>query len=110
MFEKITKILDVTDEVTSGEGVLTNTGSEKGQVLGTGARFYLNCTGITGTSMAVDIVATVGGVDYIIGSFTDVASISSEMIELTNVPVMLKVVYTETAVTDWDCVVYCSRF
>ena len=119
MFQENTQeLLNVTAETASGEGLLKSTGSKgpnKSAAVDkftgtTSCRFTLNTTAFTGTSMAVDIVTEINGVDVIIASFTDVAAIVQETILVEMCPVNVKVVYTATAVTDWDCTVHSIRF
>lgn len=74
-----------------------------------GCRFTVNCTGFTGTSMAVDIVAVIGGVDVVIASFTNVTGVSQETITVADCPSEVKIVGTATAVTDFDATFTSNR-
>ena len=61
------------------------------------ARFYLSVTASdTPTTLDVDIVATVGSVDFVVGSFTQVGAVAtaSESIIIVNCPKDVKAVYT----------------
>jgi hypothetical protein len=116
--ENIKLLLNVVAEDASGEGPLVSTGSKgpnksrSGDTFTTSpyCRFTINCTAHTGTSMAIDIVAEVGGVDVLVGSFTPLTDVGSETILIESCPVNVKVVYTETSMTDWDCSVFSVRF
>jgi hypothetical protein len=104
-----TVILDVTNITGSGEGSLVNTGNEKRNVADGKCRFSLSVTGFAGTSMAVDIVATINGIDQVLGSFASVTGTVVETITLDTVPAIVKVEYTATAVTDFDATVTATR-
>ena len=61
------------------------------------ARFYLSVTASdTPTTLDVDIVASVGGVDFVVGSFTQVGAVgtASESIVIVNCPKDVKADYT----------------
>lgn len=116
-----TVLLDILNIVASGEGALISTSITKkskdlssdiptGEVAEGKARVVINCTGFAGTSMAVDIVAIIDGVDVIIDSFTDLTAIGQETLIIECCPTNLKVVYTATTITDFDAKVFCVRF
>lgn len=75
---------------SSGEGALVDTLSG-GQLTGD-TRFYLSVSAVTGTdpTLDVDITATVGGVDYVLGSFTQATGETTESIEVSSCPVEVK--------------------
>ena len=122
MKQTTTELLNVTGVATSGEGALINTSDielrgdaqteiRTGEVSESKARVMLDCTVLTGTNMAVDIVAVIGGIDTVIASFANVTSaLSNETLVIDCCPVELKVVYTETAITAFDAKVFCVRF
>lgn len=72
-------------------------------------RFAIDVTGFTGTNMVVTIVDLIGGVEFIIGTFTTITGVTSEVIEVANCPSSVKVKGVATAVTDFDAVVTSSR-
>jgi hypothetical protein len=114
----IKELLNVVAEDASGEGPVVSTGSKGPDktrsvdtyVGTTSCRFILNCTAHTGTDMLVQIMAEVNGVDVLIASFTSVTAIVQESIVVELCPVNVKVVYTENAMTDFDCTVHSVRF
>jgi len=72
-------------------------------------RFALNVTGFTGTSMLVEIRAEIAGIDTILGAFTSVTGVVSEVIEVADCPSKVKVIGTAVAVTDFDATVTSNR-
>jgi hypothetical protein len=104
-----TNVLTLVDETASGEGAKVDTIGSREHVEGS-ARFFLNVTGFTGTSADFDVVTTLDGVDFVLGSFTQVTGVTSEVILVNSCPSGVKIEYTCTAVTDLDCVCTCVRF
>jgi hypothetical protein len=77
-------------------------------------RFFLDVTSFTGTApvMDIDIVAEVGGNDFVMGSFTQFGvGATTEMITIQNCPAHVKAVYTNSggAITDFDVTIVCIR-
>lgn len=109
----VTEVLSVTNITATGTGSEVDTMIEPAAT--PAAMFFLSCTSLTGTStptMAVDVLTTVGGVDHVIGSFTDVTAAVVESITINHCPATVKIKYTESvgAVTDFDATVHCIRF
>lgn len=104
-----TNMMTLVGATTSVEGALVDTIGARNNVEGS-ARFFLNVTAFTGTSADFDVTATLDGVDFILGSFTQVAGITSEVITVATCPNVVKIENTNVSVTDLDCVVTCIRF
>lgn len=84
-------------ESASGETALTNTlgGLEASGT--SDVRFYLSLTAsAVPTTLDVDIVATVGGVDYVLGSFAQLGAVGAgtEVITIANCPANVKAEFT----------------
>lgn len=96
MINQAVELLTSATYSTSSETALVNTlgGFETGGC--DEAVFYLSCTAVTGTAIAidVDIVATIGGVDYVLESFTQFSAATTEKKTISNCPRDVKVVYT----------------
>lgn len=110
--EIITTVATITDATGSGEGSKVDTIGSR-QHVGENARFFLSVTSLTGTAptMDVDITCTIGGVDYVLGSFTQASGATTETITIANCPSGVKAEYTAGGtVTDFDAVVTCARF
>jgi hypothetical protein len=117
-----TELLDLTAETASGEGALIDTTAfpsidknlrpqlGKRAIKSGAALFSISSTAHSGTSMAVDVVAEVDGVDHVVGSFTDVTGTGVETIVIDFCPDLVKIVYVETAIDDWDVKIHCVRF
>lgn len=94
------QILGSAARTASGEGPLvkTTTGGLffAGPAMAESARFYLNVTASSGTSptLDVDIVATIGGQDYVLASFTQQTAPGKETIKIDACPDQVKAVYT----------------
>ena len=105
------EIADETNLTASGETTVVNTVGAR-NALTAGAEFYLNVTSLTGTSPTADfdIVATVDGIDYILGSFAQATGATNERIAIAECPDVVKVEYTlGGTVTDLDYTVICIR-
>lgn len=78
----------------SGESSLVAT--QSGGFLADDTRFYLSVSAVTGTdpTLDVDIVATIGGVDYVLGSFAQLTTAGAESIEVSACPPSVKAVWT----------------
>ena len=109
MKDIVTNVLTLVDETASGEGSKVDTIGSREHCEGS-ARFFLNVTGFTGTSADFDVVATLDGTDFILGSFTQVTGVTSEVIRIEDCPSGVKIEYTLVSVTDLDCTVTCVRF
>lgn len=107
-----TTVATITNVTASGEEAAVDTiGSRQSQ--GENARFFLSVTSLTGSSptMDVDITATIGGVDYVLGSFAQATGATTESITISLCPAVVKVEYTAGGtVSDFDAVVTCVRF
>jgi len=109
----ITEVLSVTNITATGTGPAVDTLTNPAAT--PAAMFFLSCTSLTGTStptIALDVLATVGGIDHIVGSFTDVTAAVVESITIDPCPSTVKIKYTESVgvVTDFDATVHCIRF
>ncbi len=70
------------------------------------ARFLLDVTEITGTDMAIDIFGVVGGVDYLLGSFTDASATGKQVsLFIDACPPVCKVIFTENTITTFSATV-----
>lgn len=60
------------------------------------ARFYLNVTAAAGTAPTLDVVinATVNGVQYSIGSFTQATAVTTQLITIANCPHVIQIEVT----------------
>lgn len=93
-------ILKSASRTSDGEGELVETTkgllANMGPAMQEKARFYLNVSAVSGTSptLDVDIVATIGGEDYVLASFTQKTAAGKETITIDGCPKEVKAVYT----------------
>jgi len=107
-----TTLVTIVNATASSEGALVDTIGSRENEEGS-ARFYLDVTSLAGTTPTADvsIVATIGGTDFTLGSFTQAIGATTESILITTCPSRVKAVYTlGGTVTDFDAVVTCTRF
>jgi hypothetical protein len=116
-------IVTIVDETGSGEGSLVDTLQDtradgvsypKMSPLND-VRFYFDVSSLTGSggTIDMDIVTTIGGNDFVLGSFTQAtaaAGASEESIIIQNCPAHVKAVWTAGGtVSDFDATIHCVR-
>lgn len=72
-------------------------------------RVAIDVTGFAGTNMIVTIVAMIAGIEHIIGTFTTITGVTSEVIDIADCPSSVKVKGVASSVTDFDAVVTANR-
>ncbi len=113
MSEVVTTLLTLVAETTTGEGALINTGvvpvadpvnknvrpvlAEElvAPLISTSCRFNLTVSEITGTDMDFTIAHEIAGIDYELGTFTLTTGTESQVINIDNCPLIVKVKYVE---------------
>lgn len=86
-------LLDTTTETATGEGVVKDTISTNALYYSQpNVSAYLNVTAASGTipTLDVTIVTTVDGVEYVLGTFAQLAVTGTERIAINNAPQDLK--------------------
>lgn len=98
-------------EASSDETILVDTSNGQPYSYSPETRFYLSLAASdTPTTLDVDIVATIGGVDHVIGSFTQLGAVATgkEAIIVANCPRNVKAVFTVVG-TSYTFSVHSSR-
>ena len=103
MSDVITNVLNVSAVTTSGNSGLVDTYPDvrggpilpRYNLIDT-ARFYLNVATLTGTAPTADItiVATLNGIEHIIGTFTQATGTTKEFIDVILCPGVITAKYT----------------